>query len=159
MIAIGDVDELNSLLGLAMTALDSQDVRLLASVQNDLFDLGADIATPGDDFSPSDLALRIVPSQVGRLEREIDRLNTDLEPLRSFILPGGREAAARVHVARSVARRAERSLVSAARDAAINPQAAKYLNRLSDLLFVLARKLNANGTSDVLWVPGGQRES
>jgi len=158
MVAIGEVDELNSLIGLAVVAMeDSDKARVLQAIQNDLFDLGADLATPGEDFTPSDMVLRIVPAQVLLLEAEIDRLNGALAPLRSFILPGGREAAARVHVARAAARRAERAAITAARAAAINPAALAYLNRLSDLLFVLARVLNNDGADDILWVPGGRR--
>lgn len=162
MAAIGDVDELNSAIGLAVEALShvpGGHGALLAGIQNDLFDLGADLATPGDDFTPSEMVLRIVPAQAARLEREIDRLNERLEPLRSFILPGGSEAAARVHLARAICRRAERAAVSMGRAMPVNPAALAYLNRLSDLLFVLARVVNGNGTGDVLWVPGAQRES
>lgn len=160
MVAIGDVDELNSTIGLAAVALDGSDhAALLASVQNDLFDLGADLATPGEDFAPSEMVLRIVPAQVDRLERAIDALNGPLPPLKSFILPGGSEAAARVHLARAICRRAERSAVTASKAAPINPAAIIYLNRLSDLLFVLARAINAGGAGDVLWVPGAQRQS
>jgi cob(I)alamin adenosyltransferase len=160
MVAIGDVDELNSAIGLAAVTLGESDhAALLASVQNDLFDLGADLATPGEDFAPSEMVLRIVPSQVDRLERAIDALNEPLAPLRSFILPGGSEAAARVHLARAICRRAERSAVTASKAAPINPAAIIYLNRLSDLLFVLARAINAGGAGDVLWVPGAQRQS
>lgn len=160
MVAIGDVDELNSAIGLAAVALgESGHAALLASVQNDLFDLGADLATPGEDFAPSEMVLRIVPAQVDRLERAIDALNGPLPPLKSFILPGGSEAAARVHLARAICRRAERSAVTASKAAPINPAAIIYLNRLSDLLFVLARAINAGGAGDVLWVPGAQRQS
>lgn len=159
MVAIGDVDELNSAIGLAVAALAGSDhAALLMSVQNDLFDLGADLATPGEDFAPSDMVLRIVPAQVDRLERAIDALNEPLPPLKSFILPGGREAAARVHLARAICRRAERSAVTAAASMAVNPAAIIYLNRLSDVLFVLARAINAEGAGDILWVPGAQRQ-
>ncbi|MBO9669655.1 MAG: cob(I)yrinic acid a,c-diamide adenosyltransferase [Sphingobium sp.] len=158
MAAIGEVDELNSAIGVAGAAMsDPGRAALLQSVQNDLFDLGADIATPGDDFAPSEMVLRIIPAQVERLERAIDALNEDLEPLRSFILPGGSPAAAHVHLARAIARRAERAVIAAGRAAPINPAALAYLNRLSDLLFVLARALNADVTGDILWVPGAQR--
>ncbi len=152
--AIGDVDELNCVIGLAVPLVTVTDLR---RVQNDLFDLGADIATPGEDFTPSDMVLRITGDQVIWIESEIDRLNASLDPLRSFILPGGTEAATRVHIARAVARRAERSAVALARQVAINPQALAYLNRLSDLLFVLARMENGGGAGDILWVPGGSR--
>jgi len=159
MAAIGEVDELNSAIGLAIAAMgETGEAALLRTIQNDLFDLGADLATPGEDFTPSEMVLRIVPAQVERLERAIDRLNDPIPPLRSFILPGGSEAAARVHLARAVARRAERAVIAAGRDAAVNPAALAYLNRLSDLLFVLARALNGNGAEDILWVPGAQRE-
>jgi cob(I)alamin adenosyltransferase len=158
MVAIGDVDELNSTIGLAVAAFVGSDhAALLMSVQNDLFDLGADLATPGEDFAPSDMVLRIVPAQVDRLERAIDLLNEPLSPLKSFILPGGSEAAARVHVARAICRRAERSAVTAAAGMPVNPAAIMYLNRLSDLLFVLARAINADNAGDILWVPGAQR--
>ncbi|HEY1125717.1 MAG TPA: cob(I)yrinic acid a,c-diamide adenosyltransferase [Sphingobium sp.] len=158
MIAIGEVDELNSAIGVAVATMsDPGRAALLQSVQNDLFDLGADIATPGEDFEPSEMVLRIVPSQVDRLERAIDALNGDLEPLRSFILPGGSLAAAHVHLARAIARRAERAVIASARAAPVNPAALAYLNRLSDLLFVLARALNADGAGDILWIPGAQR--
>jgi cob(I)alamin adenosyltransferase len=161
MAAIGDVDELNSVLGVAICQLD--DAKLLKSlqvIQNDLFDLGADLATPadeGDDFAPSEMVLRVTPSQVERLESEIDAVNDGLDPLTSFILPGGSNAAAAIHLARATARRAERTAVSAAQVMALNPQALAYLNRLSDYLFVVARMLNNGGKSDILWVPGASR--
>jgi cob(I)alamin adenosyltransferase len=159
MVAIGEVDELNSALGLAVAAMAGQDNgALIQTIQNDLFDLGADLATPGQDFTPSEMVLRIVPAQVERLERAIDALNEPIAPLKSFILPGGTEAAARVHLARAIARRAERAAITAGRAVSINPAAITYLNRLSDLLFVLARALNSNGADDILWVPGAQRE-
>ncbi len=160
--AIGEVDELNSALGIAVAALAGADASghgaLLQTVQNDLFDLGADLATPGTDFMPSDMVLRIVPAQVTRLEQVIDALNAGVAPLRSFILPGGAPAAAHVHLARAIARRAERAVIAAGRSAPVNPAAQTYLNRLSDLLFVLARVINAGGAGDILWVPGAQRE-
>ena len=130
---------------------------MLGRVQNELFDLGADLATPGEDFAPSEMRLRIVQPQVDRLEAEIDAMNEGLEPLRSFILPGGGEAAARVHLARTIARRAERSVVGAAREMPLNPLAAIYLNRLSDFLFVLGRLLAKDAGGDVLWQPGATR--
>ena len=129
----------------------------LRTIQSDLFDLGADLATPGEDFSPSEMVLRIVPVQVARLEAEIDAMNETMKPLASFILPGGSPLAATLHVARSVARRAERSLVAAGRDVAINPEAGRYVNRLSDWLFVAARFANEGGNADILWVPGSSR--
>lgn len=158
MQAVGDVDEANSAIGLAVLAMgQSQDAEWLTTIQNDLFDLGADLATPIPDGPDAPWALRIVESQVARLERQIDLINADLAPLDSFILPGGSPAAAAVHLARAVARRAERSAVAAAREVPLNPQALAYLNRLSDLLFVLARRLNDNGAHDVKWVPGASR--
>ncbi len=156
--AIGDVDELNSAIGLALVGLASNEARaMLGRVQNELFDLGADLATPGDDFTPSEMILRVVQPQIDRLESEIDRMNETLEPLRSFILPGGGEAAARIHVARTIARRAERSVVTASREVAINPLAAIYLNRLSDHLFVLGRLLAKDDGGEVIWQPGATR--
>ena len=155
--AIGDVDELNSAIGLALVHIEGEPRLMLGRVQNELFDLGADLATPGEDFTPSDMVLRIVQVQIDRLEAEIDAMNEQLEPLRSFILPGGGEAVARVHVARTVARRAERSAVTAARQVPLNPLAAIYLNRLSDFLFVLGRLLAKDAGGDVLWQPGATR--
>ncbi len=158
--AIGAVDEANSALGLAICSLDAGPYRaLLIRVQNDLFDLGADLATPAPDgdFAPSEMVLRIAPSQHRWVESEIDRLNANLEPLTSFVLPGGSEAAARIHVARASARAAERAITALACEAAVNPDAVAYINRLSDLLFVLARVLNDNGNADVKWVPGANR--
>lgn len=163
--AMGDVDEANSQIGLAIIALTGDDrlARQLTVIQNDLFDLGADLATPADDgddpFAPGEMTLRIAPAQVTRLEREIDAMNDQLSPLTSFILPGGSEAAARLHIARATTRRAERSAVSAAAGRALNPAALAYLNRLSDWLFVAARHVNAGGPGDVLWVPGASRGS
>ncbi|VAV92680.1 ATP:Cob(I)alamin adenosyltransferase [hydrothermal vent metagenome] len=161
MAAIGDIDELNSVLGVAIYAVTDDDlVAKLRMIQNDLFDLGADLATPageGDNFTPSEMVLRITPAQVERLEREIDALNDKLEPLTSFILPGGNDAAAAIHLARAVARRAERTAVNAAQKMAINPQALAYINRLSDYLFVLGRAINNDGKDDILWVAGASR--
>jgi cob(I)alamin adenosyltransferase len=159
MEAIGAVDEANSALGLAAVALaGSPHAAPLARVQNDLFDLGADLATPGDDFAPSAMVLRMVPEQAEWIEARIDALNDHLAPLTSFILPGGSEAAARVHIARASVRRAERAMVLLAGQAPVNPAALAYANRLSDYLFVLARAVNADGAGDVLWVPGASRE-
>jgi len=156
--AYGTVDELNSLLDLVIaTGLEREDADLLRRIQNDLFDLGADLCTPAGESKRGEQALRIVASQVERLEKEIDAMNADLEPLNSFILPGGSEAAAWLHLARTVARRAERRMTRLAAEQEINPEAIKYINRLSDHLFVLARRLNDNGATDVLWVPGGAR--
>ena len=162
MHAIGEVDEANSALGIAIAALEREggDTELVAGlrrIQNDLFDLGADIATPGQDFTPGEMSLRIVQLQVDSLEAAIDKANDHLEPLASFILPGGSEAAAAMHLARAVARRAERALVSAAAGEAINPLAMTYLNRLSDYLFVLCRLINKDRGGDILWVPGASR--
>ena len=155
MAAIGAVDEANSALGLALVVLDGEAAADLRRLQNDLFDLGADLATPGEDFAPSGMVLRIVPAQAEWLEARIDALNESLEPLRSFILPGGSEAAARVHVARAAARRAERAMTALAAEEPVNPAALVFVNRLSDYLFVLARTLNPQG--DVLWQPGASR--
>ena len=156
--AIGEVDELNSAIGVALAHVVSDDARaMLGRVQNELFDLGADLATPGDDFAPSEMCLRVVQAQIDRLEAEIDAMNAELEPLKSFILPGGGEAAARVHLARTIARRAERSVVTAAREVPLNPLARIYLNRLSDHLFVLARLLARDSGGDLLWQPGATR--
>lgn len=159
--AYGTVDEANATIGLARLATQSEPDgtadAMLMRIQNDLFDVGADLATPGDDFEPSEMVLRTVQPQIDRLEAEIDSMNADLAPLTSFILPGGSAASAHLHLARTVVRRAERLAVTASEDEPINPAAIKYLNRLSDHLFVLARRLNNNGANDVLWVPGGNR--
>jgi len=128
---------------------------MLARIQNELFDLGADLATPGEDFAPSETSLRIVAEQVDRLEREIDRMNEDLEPLRSFILPAGAGGVAQLHLARAVMRRAERSAIAVV--APLNPLALTYLNRLSDHLFVLARWVARAHGGDSLWRPGATR--
>lgn len=158
MEAIGDVDEANSAIGLALAAISDSDAQaMLGRIQNELFDLGADIATPGQDFTPGEMSLRIIASQITRLESEIDAMNAALSPLKSFILPGGEAGAAALHLARAIVRRAERALVAAAETAAINPLALTYLNRLSDHLFVLCRKLNAAGSGDILWKPGETR--
>lgn len=156
-VAIGEVDELNSVIGFAALSLDGESLDAFRRIQNDLFDLGADLATPGSDFAPSEMVLRVVPAQVEWLEGAIDRLNAGLAPLTSFILPGGSEAAARVHLARAVARRAERAATALADAEPVNPAALAYLNRLSDYLFVLARVLNASAAGDVQWVPGANR--
>ena len=158
MEAIGAVDEANSFIGHAVCALgDSPHAATLTRIQNDLFDLGADLATPGDDFTPGEMTLRIVASQAEWLEGAIDALNDHLEPLRSFILPGGHEGAARVHIARAATRRAERAATALAATDPVNPAAIAYINRLSDYLFVLARAINADAGGDVLWVPGQNR--
>lgn len=160
--AIGEVDETNSALGVAIQALaadegDTPLVTELCRIQNDLFDLGADIATPGERFEPSPMELRIVASQVEWLEAAIDNATAQLPPLTSFILPGGSLPAAHMHMARVITRRAERALVAASQDVAINPQALNYINRLSDYLFVLCRLINATRGGDILWVPGASR--
>jgi cob(I)alamin adenosyltransferase len=157
MEAIGAVDEANSAIGLAVAMTTAEHAGALQRIQNDLFDLGADLATPGEDFTPSEMVLRIVPAQAEWLEQAIDALNEGLAPLKSFILPGGSEAAARVHVARAAVRRAERAVVALNGGEAVNPAALAYINRLSDYLFVLARAINAAGSGDVLWAPGANR--
>ena len=156
--AYGGVDEINACIGLVRLHTDGELDTILSRIQNDLFDLGADLATPdtGNDLGYE--PLRIVEAQVERLEREIDRLNGELSPLNSFILPAGTPAAAHLHLARTVCRRAERGLVALmAEDESVSAAALKYLNRLSDLLFVAARFANGKGVDDVLWVPGGSR--
>lgn len=155
----GTVDETNATIGLVRLHTKDQDTLdgMLSRIQNDLFDLGADLATPHTDEDLGWEPLRIAKSQVDRLESEIDQLNTDLEPLRSFVLPGGSPASTYLHLARTVARRAERHLVDLMRDEAVSPDAITYLNRLSDFLFVAARWANDTGKADVLWVPGQNR--
>jgi cob(I)alamin adenosyltransferase len=150
--AYGEVDELNAVLGLVVLHTPA-DADLLRSIQNDLFDVGADLCVPGSDPA----ALRVTTAQAERLERAIDAVNDRLQPLRSFVLPGGSAAAAWLHLARTVCRRAERAVVALGHAEPVNPQAVIYLNRLSDLLFVLARAANADGAADVLWVPGANR--
>lgn len=158
MAAIGDVDEANSAIGVTMLHLPEGPHRaMLAAIQNELFDLGADLATPGEDFTPSEMTLRITAAQVARLEREIDAMNEGLEPLRSFILPGGGAASAHLHLARTIVRRAERAAVAAGAEASFNPQALAYINRLSDHLFVLARLIARDAGGDTLWQPGATR--
>jgi cob(I)alamin adenosyltransferase len=153
--ALGDVDEANSLIGMARleTAGDPATDAMLERIQNDLFDLGADLATPDPAL---DGALRVTPAQVARLEAEIDAMNAELAPLTSFILPGGVPAAAALFLARAVVRRAERVLCALAAEDWVSEPAREYVNRLSDHLFVLARRLNA-GTGEVLWTPGANR--
>jgi cob(I)alamin adenosyltransferase len=156
--AIGDVDEANSAIGVVTAALaDGPEREMLARIQNEMFDLGADLATPGEDFTPGEMTLRITAAQVERLEQEIDRMNEALAPLASFILPGGLPAAAQLHLARAITRRAERSAVAAAAEVSLNPQALAYVNRLSDHLFVLGRLMNVAAGGDILWVPGATR--
>jgi cob(I)alamin adenosyltransferase len=154
--AYGTVDEANAAIGIARLHADAEADAMLARIQNDLFDLGADLCTP-EDGRRGGAALRIVPDQVARLEREIDAMNKALSPLDSFVLPGGSPAAAYLHLARTVVRRAERLVAALAASEKINPEALKYLNRLSDHLFVLGRRLNDNGARDVLWRPGANR--
>ena len=157
--AYGTVDELNAFVGVARTEAEGDVDAALARIQNDLFDLGADFCRPDmekdaeADYPP----LRIVASQIDRLEGEIDVMNETLEPLRSFILPGGSRLAANLHVCRTVSRRAERLAVELTNMEPVNAVAVKYLNRLSDWFFVAARSANENGTADVLWVPGANR--
>ena len=154
--AYGTVDEANAAIGLVRLYADTAADAMLAHIQNDLFDLGADLCTPEDGRRAAG-ALRIVAAQVARLENEIDRMNAELLPLESFILPGGTPAASHLHLARTVTRRAERLVCALAAEEKVNPEAVKYLNRLSDHLFVLGRRLNDNGARDVLWQPGATR--
>jgi cob(I)alamin adenosyltransferase len=155
--AMGLVDEANSAIGLAAVLMSGASGTDITRIQNDLFDLGADLATPGDDFTPSEMVLRMVPAQAEWLEVRIDACNEQLEPLTSFVLPGGTELAARLHVARATTRAAERAMVALAAEVPVNPAALAYINRLSDYLFVLARVMNDNGRGDVKWVPGANR--
>jgi cob(I)alamin adenosyltransferase len=154
--AIGAVDEANSAVGLARLSAAGDMDALLARIQNDLFDLGADLAVPEVEKRPRE-RLRIVAHQVERLEQEIDRLNADLAPLTSFVLPGGSPLSAALHLCRTSVRRAEREMVALAAGEPLNPEALRYVNRLSDLFFVAARYANDRGAGDVLWVPGGNR--
>jgi len=152
MIAIGEVDEANAALGVVIATLAPGDLpEHLQGIQNDMFDLGADLATPGE------VGLRIVASQVERLEHAIDAMNAELEPLQSFILPGGSDTVAALHLARTVVRRAERAAVALHEQEPLNPQLLAYLNRLSDLLFVTARYVAAKEGGDILWRPGATR--
>ena len=158
--AYGSVDELNAVLGLLLVQaageLDEDTRQLLRGIQNDLFDVGGDLCVPQQPEEKPGQALRIRVDQAERLEKAIDVRNEHLQPLTSFILPGGTQAAAWCHMARTVCRRAERDVVTLAREQPINPQVVIYLNRLSDLLFVLSRTLNGQGRDDVLWRPGGE---
>ena len=159
--AYGTVDELNATVGLARLHAEGEMAGQLAAIQNDLFDLGADLCRPEmeKDAEAEYPPLRLDPAQIDRLEREIDAMNGGLEPLRSFILPGGSEASARLHAARTVTRRAERRVVAlASTGEPVNPAVIRYLNRLSDLLFVAARIANKDGRDDVKWVPGQSRD-
>ena len=152
MTAIGEVDEANAVIGMVIATLTPGDLpEHLQGIQNDMFDLGADLATPGE------VGLRIVASQVERLEVAIDAMNEELEPLQSFILPGGSDTVAALHLARTVVRRAERAAVALHEQEPLNPQLLAYLNRLSDLLFVTARYVAAKEGGDILWRPGATR--
>ena len=151
--AYGTVDEANAAIGLARLHADGKVDAMLGRVQNDLVDVGADLCTP-EHPEPKHPPLRVSAGQVERLEHEIDAINAELAPLTSFVLPGGTPAAAYLHMARTVVRRAERDVTRLAQAEEVNPQAVRYLNRLSDLLFVLARHVNDNGGRDVLWTPG-----
>jgi cob(I)alamin adenosyltransferase len=154
--AFGTVDEANACVGLARLHTMGDADAMLGRIQNDLFDLGADLCTP-ETPDPKYPPLRIVDAQVERLEREIDAMNEKLAPLNSFVLPGGSPASAALHLARTVTRRAEREIVALAARETINGAAIRYINRLSDHLFVLSRHLNDDGAKDVLWVPGKNR--
>jgi cob(I)alamin adenosyltransferase len=154
--AYGTVDEANAAIGLARLHTVGESDAVLARIQNDLFDLGADLCRPEDRKNKAP-ALRIIQAQVDRLEREIDAMNAALAPLNSFVLPGGTAAAVHLHLARTIVRRAEREMTALATRETVNPVAIKYVNRLSDHLFVLARALNDNGAKDVLWQPGATR--
>lgn len=154
MAAIGEVDEANAAIGVAIAALGAGNVaNRLLRIQNDLFDLGADVATPGE----IDGALRVIQPQVERLEREIDEMNASLQPLTSFILPSGSAGVSALHLARAVVRRAERAAVALNESQPLNPQLLAYLNRLSDFLFVAARDVATGEGGDVLWQPGATR--
>ncbi len=156
--AYGTVDEANAVIGLARLHVgdDPEVDAILGRIQNDLFDLGADLCTPEEE-NPKHPPLRIVDSQVERLEREIDAINEGLAPLDSFVLPGGSPAAAHLHLARTVVRRAERLMTGLAAQEPVGGAAIRYVNRLSDLLFVLSRHVNGRGADDVLWKPGATR--
>lgn len=158
--AYGSVDELNAVLGLLVSHFpQAAEIDLIRSIQNDLFDVGADLCLPQSAEEKPGAHLRVRTEQAERLEKAIDRLNADLTPLKSFILPGGQGAAAWCHLARTVCRRAERDFVTLAREETVNPQVIIYLNRLSDLLFVLGRVYNNNGRDDILWQPGQTQTS
>ncbi|MBM3617563.1 MAG: cob(I)yrinic acid a,c-diamide adenosyltransferase [Alphaproteobacteria bacterium] len=154
MEAIGAVDEANAAIGVAQLHASTDTKAILTRIQHDLFDLGADLATPEKE---AEYALRIQPQQVTRLEEEIDAVNAALSPLESFVLPAGSPASAHLHLARTTVRRAERTAFALKDMEELNPQALQYLNRLSDLLFVLARYENDDGKADVLWKPGATR--
>jgi len=154
--AYGTVDEANACIGIARLHAQGSIDAMLAAIQNDLFDLGADLCTP-EVADPKYPPLRVTEAQVERLEREIDAMNAKLAPLDSFILPGGSAVATHLHLARTVARRAEREIVRLATTETVNSAAIRYINRLSDHLFVLSRHANGDGAGDVLWVPGKNR--
>ena len=164
--AYGTVDELNASLGLVFLCLDNKkdeslfdDIKvLIRGIQNDLFDLGADLSTPISKVKQNYKPLRITENQIKKIEKKIDEYNDNLKPLNSFILPGGSEAASLMHVSRTIARRAERDVSLLSSEEEINNNSLVYLNRLSDLLFVLSRVLNENGLNDVLWVPGANQK-
>lgn len=156
IVAYGTVDEANAAIGLARLHTEGELDTMLARIQNDLFDLGADLCVP-EDGARTTSALRIVASQVERLEQEIDRMNADLAPLSSFVLPGGTSAAAHLHLARTIVRRAERLIVELAGSETVNAAAIRYTNRLSDHLFVASRYANGKGKDDLLWTPGANR--
>jgi len=153
--AFGTVDETNAVIGLVRQHTSGDADAMLGRIQDDLFDLGADLGNPSDDMSGA--SLRIIAAQVTRLEQEIDAMNAELAPLNSFVLPGGTPASAYLHQARTVCRRAERLATELAETAMVNPEAIRYLNRLSDLFFVMARYLNDKGAGDSLWRPGANR--
>ena len=153
--AFGTVDETNAVIGLARLHTSGDTDVMLGRIQDDLFDLGADLGNQSDDFS--DATLRIIAAQVSRLEEEIDAMNGELASLTSFVLPGGTPASAFLHQARTVCRRAERLATELAETAPVNPEVVRYLNRLSDLMFVAARYLNKKGAGDILWRPGANR--
>ena len=157
--AYGTTDELNATVGLARQHSDGEMDDRLSLIQNDLFDLGADLCRPdmAKDAEAEYPPLRVTPAQTERLEAEIDAMNADLEPLRSFVLPGGSALAAQLHLCRTVARRAERLSVELSGEEEVNPAVVTYLNRLSDWFFVASRVANGNGAQDVLWVPGANR--
>jgi cob(I)alamin adenosyltransferase len=151
--AIGDVDETNSAVGMVRLYTTGKEDAMLERIQHDLFDLGADLCFP----TPQEGSLQIIATQVSRLEAEIDDMNTHLCPLNSFVLPGGKASSAFLHLARSITRRAERSMIALGREEEINQEALRYINRLSDHLFVLSRYLNEGGHGDILWKPGINR--
>ncbi len=155
--AYGTVDEANAVIGLAIVHCSNDLTLMLQRIQNDLFDLGADLCRPGGQTEGADKALRMTRQQVDRLEAEIDQMNAVLAPLDSFVLPGGSPAAAYLHLARTVVRRAERLITALAAEAPVNPLAIAYVNRLSDHLFVAARHANDAAQGDVLWLPGDNR--